>query len=810
MWKNYLKIALRSLLRNKVYSLINILGLAVGMGVCLLIYQYVHFESSFDYFHSNVHSTYRIIQTELKNEEQLGSSASTTFGFGLSLKENIPEISDFVRVHPHYTGPVVVNPEKNEPYQEDGLWYVEDNFLEMFDFPLKYGNRTSILNDKQSVVITENLAIKYFGNNNPVGKELQFTLGDLSGIFIVTGVLQKLPSNSHIQFDLLIPIQFLLENYGAYKQDDGSQWRNFITYVSIHKNAVSSVIENKINKALTDIDKSLSGSGETYITKLQPVTDIHLKSSPWDENSTRQGSIQNLYFYSVIAIFILVMAWINYINLATAQASQRTREIGVRKTIGASKAQLIGQFLTESVLINLLGSSIALFLANSLVPVLNHVTGKEIEFTLIKDSLFWVYFLGAVILGSVVSGFYPAFVLSAFNPVNIFSSNDLSQNRKFTLRKGLIVFQFFVSIILISGAFLVNQQIDYMKNQDLGIEMDKIIIVQGPRILDYNNLKSSYLSFKNQLISHHSILSATATGTIPGRGNMWSGDVWQSRELEGGSQMANIEQVDSEFSNTFDLEFLAGKPFVGDGEDGSIIINESAVKAFEFESPEAAIYEKLFIEAGDTLELQIVGVVKDFHWHSLKDGHSPNFYFLNNEYGAYFSVKIQPGDIQETIAHIKASFDLIYPGNPFDYFFLDEDFNRQYQSELQFEKLFTAFSLLAVFIACIGLFALVSYSATLKVKEIGVRKVLGASVGNLMLLLSNEYIRLMAFAFILSIPVVIYGASAWLKNYAFSIGISLNLLFIPSILLFLIALFTICYRTYVASTANPADSLRSE
>lgn len=793
-----------------MYSLINILGLAVGMGVCLLIYQYVHFESSFDQFHSNVHSTYRIIQTELKNGEQLGTSASTTFGFGPSLKENIPEISDFVRVHPHYIGPVVVNPEKNEPFQEDGLWYVEDNFLDMFDFPLKYGNRASILNNKQSVVITENLAIKYFGDSNPVGKELQFTLGDLSGSFTVTGVLRKLPSNSHIQFDVLIPIQFLLENYGAYKRDDGSQWRNFITYVSIHENAVSSVVENKINKSLTAMDKSLSGSGETYITNLQPVTDIHLKSGPWDENSTHQVSIQNLYFYSAIAIFILVMAWINYINLATAHASQRAREIGVRKTIGASKSQLIGQFMTESVLINLLGSSIALFLANSLLPVLNHLTGKEIEFTLIQDSLFWVYFLSTVILGSVVSGFYPAFVLSVFNPVNIFSSVGLSQNRKFSLRKGLIVFQFFISILLISAAFLVNQQINFMKSQDLGIEMDKIIVVQGPRILDYNNLKSSYQTFKNQLTSHHSILSATATGTVPGRGNMWSGDVWHSKELEGDSQMANIEQVDSEFSNTFDLEFLAGKPFVEEGEGGSIIINESAVKAFDFESAEAAINETLYIEAGDTLELQIVGVVKDFHWHSLKDGHTPNFYFLNNEYGAYFSIKINSSDIQQSIAHIKASYDLIYPGNPFDYFFLDEDFNRQYQSELQFGKLFTAFSLLAVFIACIGLFALVSFSATLKVKEIGVRKVLGASVGNLMLLLSNEYIRLMAFAFILSIPVVIYGANAWLENYAYSMGIGLNLLFIPPLILFLIALLTVCYRTFVASNANPADSLRSE
>jgi len=813
MLQNYLKISLRSLLRNKVYSLINILGLAVGMGVCLLIFQYIEFETSFDKFHNNAQNTYRITQTELRNGEDFGASSYTTYALGLTLKENIPELEDFVRIHPHYIGPVVQNIETNKPFQEDGLWYVESNFLDMFDFPLKYGNRASILSDKHSVVITENLAVKYFGDINPIGKELKFTLGDLSGDFTVTGVLKKLPANSHIQFDLLLPIHFLLENYGAYKRDDGWHWRNFITYVSIHEKANPEQVGVKIDQ-LVGTTKNLSESNKTYITKLQPVTEIYLGSGFLDESSVNKGEIQNLYFYSLIALFILLMAWINYVNLSTAQAIQRAREVGVRKTIGASKGQLIGQFISESLLINLLASSFAVLIANSLLPVLNQMIGKDIQFTIIEDFMFWVYFACAVIIGSAVSGFYPAFVLSSYNPVNIFSSNNFRQNKKFSLRKSLIVFQFLVSILLISGAFLVNQQIDFMKSQDLGIEMEKIIVVRGPRILDYSNLYSTYQVFKSKLISHHSILSATGTGTIPGRGNMWGGDVWQSRDLKGDSQMANIEQVDSDFTTAFDLTFLAGKPFANEvervGEGGPIIINESAVKTFDFESPEAALNEKLYILIGDTVELNIVGVVKDFHWHSLKDGHSANFLLLNNEYGGYFSMNINATDVQETIAHIKATYDLVYPGNPFDYFFLDEDFNRQYQSELQFGKLFTSFSMLAIFIACLGLFALVSFTATLKVKEIGVRKVLGASVGNLMLLLSSEYIRLLGIAFVLAIPVVLYGANSWLENYAYSIDIGLNLILIPPLVLLLIAILTVSYRTYVASNANPAKSLRSD
>ena len=382
------------------------------------------------------------------------------------------------------------------------------------------------------------------------------------------------------------------------------------------------------------------------------------------------------------------------------------------------------------------------------------------------------------------------------------------------MRKSLIVSQFFVSILLISGAYLVYQQIMFMKNYDLGIDMEKIIVVQGPRIMDYNNLNSSYSAFKTYLTNHHSILSATGTGTIPGRGNMWGGNVWRSRDLKGESQTANVEQVDSDFSKTFDLKFLAGGPFTKEmvriGEEGPIIINESAVKTFDLESPEAAINEKLYIMIGDTVEFHIVGVVRDFHWHSLRDGHSANLYALNNEYGAYFSINMDFSNVQETIAHIKASYDIVYPGNPFDYFFLEEDFNRQYQSELQFGNLFSSFSLLALFIACMGLFALVSFSATLKTKEIGVRKVLGASVVNLMLLLSREYLTLVAVAAILAIPVVVWGAGFWLDNYAYRIDVGWDLMVFPSLCLLIIALFTVSYRTYIAANSNPVDSLKSE
>lgn len=808
MFRHYFNISTRVLLRHKFYSAINILGLAVGMGVALLIYQYIHFELSYDQFHANADNIYRIWFSGTENGEDIGVDDDTTYGLGPRAKETVPEVKDFVRVHPHYIGPIVTNLEKNEPYQEDNLWYVDSNFLQMFSFPLKYGNRESVLDEKYSVVITEQLATKYFGDTDPTGKILKFELGNLGGDFTVAGVLQNPPSNSHMQFDILLPMNNLLDNYGAYKNEDGWTWDNFLTYVTLHENAELTETGEKFDRIVDAyVGERLAQDNVILETEFRPLPEIYLSS-----NSSR--SRQNVRTFTIIATFILLMAWVNYINLSTARALQRAKEVGVRKSIGALKQQLVSQFMIESLLINLVAALLSIGIAYLMLPTLNGILGKEVSFNLIQSIDFWLIFLLIVLLGTLLSGLYPSFVLSSFRPIQVLKSIRVSSQRGFSVRKGLITFQFMISLLLVAGTYLVYKQVNFMQNQEMGIDMEEILVVHGPRIIDYDDLRRNYETFKNEAVRHHSVLAISGTGTVPGTGNMFRGKVWRRNKSRDTGQVINVEQVDADFTQTFDLPLIAGSPFTEDmqrsGDNGPVIINEEAVRAFGFESAKDAIHEKLITIVGDTIEVEVVGVVKDFYWNSLREAHMPYLFALNHEYGAYFSFRINLSDIPTTIDHIKATYNSTFPGNPFNYFFLDENFNQQYQADLQFGNLFSAFSLLAIFIACLGLFALISYSATLRIKEIGIRKVLGASISSLMLLLSREYLILLFIAIALAVPATIVGGRAWLENYAYKTEIGFDLLLVPGVILLFISVLTVSYRTYAAAKTNPAESLKAE
>lgn len=815
MLYHYLKIAYRNLSRNPIFTLINILGLAVGMGVCLLIYQYVHFEKSYDQFHNNAQNTYRLTQTTFRNGESLGEGVFTTFGLGPQGKETIPEIKDYSRVHDLEIDLVVSNPEKNDPHLEGNIWFVDSTFLNLFDFPLKFGNQVSTFREKYSIVITEEMAAKYFGDSNPIGKVIKVSGGVLSGDFKVTGVLNSLPANSHLQFDFLFSLSHILENYGQYKNDEGWDWDNFVTYVSINESANLSEIKRKLDELVAaNVGENLAESKEEWRVGFQPLADIHLKSDYSRELARNNGDIQNIYFFSIIAVFILLMAWVNYINLTIAQSLTRAKEVGVRKSIGAMKKQLISQFMMESALINFFAGILSIVIAILLLPILNQIIGQEIKFTISESLGFWGSFFGIIVLGSLLSSLYPAMVLSSFRPAGIFKAVKFNQSGNFNLKKSLIVFQFIVSSLLISGTYLVYQQISFMRNKDLGIDMEEILVVSGPRVIletlreKGETLGSSYGALKNLLTSHHTISSVTATSTVPSKGYEFRADAHRSDKTEDSKQATNLVLADSDFTRTFGFDFLAKSEIPETVVSWTYtFINEAALDAFDFSSPEEALGAELeFL----SYRVKVVGVVKDVHWSSLKEASPPTLFILEEEYGAYFSIQMNLDDIPATLSHIENSYKAVFPDDPFEYFFLDDSFNRQYQSDLQFQNLFLAFSALAVFIACLGLFALVSFSANLKVKEIGVRKVLGASMGNLMLLLSKEYLVLLGIAVVLAIPMVIFGANSWLENYAYRIDIGLEMILIPALILFITALLTVSYRTFIASKANPTDSLRSE
>ena len=812
MFKHYITVAFRNFFRNKIYSFINILGLAVGMGACILIYQYVHFEMSYDKFHTNAQNTYRVTQDVLRNGETIRTGVFTPHALGVASKITIPEIEQYLRVRPLNEGLVITNLDKDVVLLEDEIWYVDDNFLEVFDFPLKYGERKSALNGKYDIVITEQIATKYYGDINPIGKELKVTGGVFSGEFVVKAVLQDLPENSHLQFDFLMPMNFMLGQWGPYQVSNGWELEDFVTYLTINKSANPKVITEKLNQIILSHNDETGAMEDVLKLELQSMTDIHLKSNFSREMATNNGDIKEMNFYTLIALFIVIIAWVNYINLSTAHAMKRAKEVGVRKSIGVLKSQLISQFLTESVLINLLATGLAVLFAFLTLPLLNDVIGKTIELNIFQELTFWISLASVVIFGSLLSGLYPAFVLSSFRPIGIVQSVKSTQKGGLSLRQGLIVFQFMMSALLISGTYLVFEQISFMKSKDLGVDMEQILIIDGPRIILTNErsvMESKYQAFKSSSGGHHAISAITGTSSVPGKGHVWSDGIRKLGEPVNTNRVGDFLLADANFTDTYDFDFIQGAGFKKElSAITGVIINREAVDVYNLGSPEAAMREQLITNDGDTLK--IIGVVENVHWTSLKGEHRPLLFMHENLYNAFFSVKVNLNDVEGAIGYIKSSYQLNFPDDPFEYYFLDDDFNNQYQSDLQFGKLFSTFSIFAIFISCLGLFALVSFSATLRIKEIGVRKVLGARISHLMILLSQEYLKLLLLANALAVPLAMYWGSSWLDNYAFKVTMGIDTFLIPGLLLIVISVLTVSYRTYVAACANPAESLRSE
>jgi len=812
MLLNYFKISSRILIRQKLYSTINILGLAVGMGVSLLIYQYINFELSYDKFHAEVENIYRLNQSIYRNGENHGKKVFTTYGLGPAGKASVPGIVDFVRIKSSDVDPAIMNTENNKIFLEKKLWYVEDNFLKTFDFPLIYGDIETALNDKSSIVITEKVAQKYFGDKPPLGKILNISAGVLSGDFTVTGVLYDLPVNSHLQFNFLIPINFILETHDFYSVSDSEGWglADFATYIKLNPSANKSTIIDQLDRLVA---KKAIGDTEdinaTWKIGMDNITDIHLKSTIPNDIATNNGSIQNIRFFGIIAVFILVIAWINYINLSTAFASNRYKEIAIRKAIGAKNRQLRSQFLFESVILNVVAGTLAVLIAYLLLPSLSTLVGKSIELDSLQNLNFWAYFTVTILMGAIISGIYPAFILSSYKSTSTFKKVNARNSKYFGLRRSLILFQFLLSIMLISGTYLVYKQIKFMQNKDLGIDMEKILIVKGPRNLDFENLTKQYSTFKKELSRHHSIVNASAMSQVPGKGYFYTEGFRKFGEPSNTDKEASYVMVDTDFSDTYNLEFLAKVDYPKDVPDNEkVIINEKAVKTLGLGSPQEALNIILLNNWGDSTE--VVGVVKDFHWNSLKVDNSPVLFILNNQWGAYFSIKMNLSNIPETIDYVESTFNTIYPKNAFDYYFLDDNFNNQYKADLQFGNLFLAFSVLAILIACLGLFAMVSYSTSLRIKEIGIRKVLGASIPNLMLLISKEYLSLFIIATLLAGPVILIGGEKWLDNYAFKIDINIDLLLVPALGMLFIAILSVSYRIYKSVRANPINALRME
>lgn len=815
MFKNYIIIAFRSLFKNKTTAIINIIGLALGMTGCMLILNYVSYDKSFDRFHDNAGRIYRVTNNITNNGEPQGERAIVFPAIGPTMSDYFPEVVDYARIHAAQG--VVTYGDKT--FREDKMFYADPSFLTMFSFPLVKGEASSALKEAFTAVISESAADKYFDDEDPIGKSIEFKDQNFSPTYTISGVMKDVPENSHIQFDFLLSYETLALLSRPLNVDAHNSWMwdMFYTYVMLKPEAAAESVE----AGLSDYTDKYLGerqkiSGRVNEFSLQPLLDIHLYSNLLYEAGTNSNG-EFIYFLLLISFFILIIGWINYINIATARANSRAKEVGIRKVMGAHKEQLVKQYLFEAFLHNILALLIAFIILTVSLPffseLLERPTRSIITFLGEINAGLWLSLLAFFILGSLLSGAYSAFMLTAFKPIEVLNGRFSGKHKGINFRKALIVFQFGISVALITGTIIVYKQIQFMRKQDLGIAIDKILVLESPNL--YGATSSSNGSgldfFKTELVSSPSISSLTVSSNVPGREHdRGANGIRRVNSDVKEGKFFNIMGIDPDFLPTYHLQLLAGRNFSKESGANrkSAIINKTAVKMLGFDEPEDAISEEIIFSGA---VMKIIGVVDNYHHQSLKKSIAPIIFFpyvpSDND---YYSLKVSTDDVDETLALIKEKWNVAFPEKPYEYFFLDDYFNRQYKADQRFGKMFTLFSLLAVFVACLGLFGFSSYSMRQRVREVSIRKVLGASFASNLMLLLNQSLKLVLIAFVLACPVVYYLSDKWLENYPFPIEQDVFIYLLAGVVVALIAVFTVIFQVVKTVRANPATTLRNE
>lgn len=805
MLRNYLIIANRNLLRHKVFSLIKIFGLAIGMAACILILQYVRYELSYEDFHKNKEHVYRIGYESYRNGNIEVRSARSFPAVATTLKNDFPEVKDVTRLI--ILGEIILSTNE-KAIRETQVYLTDSSYFNLFSLPLIKGDASRAFAEPFSVLLSQSLASKVFGEEDPINKTINLHSPNLDGTapFIIKGVFQDVSQNSHLKPQILISYPTLHEFIGR-EIDDSWRWNHTYTYVLLHPEAdINAVNEKLSHRALGQNEDFLKETNSTWNFFLQPLPDIHLHSDLLHETEAN-GSATAVYFLLMVAVFVLIIAIINFINLSTAQSIHRAKEVGIRKTSGAHKINLIFQFFTESFIINILAIFIALTLVQLVTTHFNDLAGIPANFSLWKEPAFLPVLFGMLLLIGLASGAYPAFALSSFKPIKALKGNLQYELKDTWLRKGLVIGQFALSVMLIAGTLAAYSQFSFMLNGDLGIDIEQTLVVQAPKSLDANGANLDI--FKNELQKYSEISKVAATNEIPGKEIYFRDDNISLPNQKPSATFTGIF-TDQHYLELLNSELKAGRFFDNnlDSHERSVIINEKAAQVLGFNKPEDAIFQKMNIRQQSR---EIIGVIKDFHQQSLQYVVEPMFFnFRASGNGFNYYLIKSSGANRGLIAKVESSFNKVFPGNPYDYFFLDEYFNRQYKAEQRFAHVFNLFACLAIFIACLGLFGLISFATSQRTKEIGVRKVLGASVISIITLLNKDYLKLFLLSNMIAWPLIYWTISKWLEHYAHRIDINLWLFLFPSLLIFLIAILTVCLQTWKAANADPVKSLKYE
>lgn len=799
MLRNYLKIAWRNLLKNKGYSAINIGGLAIGMTCFLLIAMFIRNELSYDSYHEKGDRIYRVVHhSSPDNSEDRWIWGNAPVG--PALKADFPEVIEKVQ----FSGRSDILLEYNKrSFQEGNCFYMEPSAFEVFTWPLISGNPETALEAPYSIVLTESTARKYFGNEDPMGKAINGIGGRANdGVYTVTGVMKDVPANSHFSFDVLMSMSSFYQTRPEIF--DAWGYVDFYTYFLVDENFDQAAFQAKM-PAFLERNRPEENAEYYYDLSFEPLSEAYLQSKAARQPGIT-GSLSNIYIFAIIGLFILIIASINFMNLATARSLERAKEVGIRKVIGANKKGLIYQFLGESMIMVLTASLLGLGLVLLCLPGMREITGKPFSTEELYNGFTLLSYVGMALVIGLLSGSYPAFVLSGFNPSSVLKGIFRTSQSGNRLRKGLVVFQFSLSIALIASTVIVYFQLGYMLDKNLGFDREQQLVI------DFNwdgEVLDNMETIKSEFMTLPEVVSVAGSRTVPGSHFPAAGTNIETQE----GQMEHFEpflyEIDFDFIPHYEIEVVAGRPysreFVTDSTQ-AMVVNEAAARSFGYADP-ANIIGKSFEQWGR--EGTIVGVVKDFNYLSLHQKVAP-LTLRYSQYGKYLSLKVKSDNIQQAITKIENKWSELAPHRPFLYSFLDQSFNQQYEADIKFKNLFTIFSFLAILIACLGLLGLATYSAVQRTKEIGVRKVLGAEVSSIALLLSKDFMKLVLLAIFIATPFSWYAMNKWLNDYAYQIDIHWWVFAMSGAIALAIAIATVSFQAIKAARANPVKSLRTE
>jgi putative ABC transport system permease protein len=784
MFKNYLKIVMRNMQKQKVYSMINIFGLAIGLACCILMFLYVDDELSFDHFHKNIDRIVRI-----GYEGEFGRTARTPHLLAPTLLQSFPEVENAVRIKT-LGRPVVLH--GDEKFYEERFYYADPSIFVIFTFPFIAGDPQNALSAPNTLVLTQETAQRYFGDRNPLGETLEVAgLGQ----FNITGVVENVPRNSHFRFDFLTSYQTLALQDNRYFNN----WDNLVTstYVLLAKKADFRKFEASMLPLVKRHQIAEGNTNERFL--VHRLKDIHFHATLVGELGPG-GSLSNLRIFTALAIFVLLIACMNYMNLATARATRRAREVGMRKILGSSRRRLILQFLGETLLLSLLGFAVALLLVVIALPAFNALAQKELS---LVGSPGWRIALlcGMVLVTGFVAGSYPAFALSRFQPVSILRGEVRSSIRGGGFLRILVVAQFAISIVLIVGTIIIFHQLEFLQQKELGFNQEQVVVL----LMEDQQMRENTETIKNELRKHPKILQVAAASNVPGKGLMIY--IYQ---LEGSSELVDCATyfIDADYLGTLEIHLLEGRGFAHElttDVQRAFLVNASAVAHFGWENAIGKTVKWVGEKEG-----LVIGVVEDFHFQSLEQKIEPLILQIEPGYYRYLAIRIDPIDISGTMAFIREKWEALDPNHPFQYSFLDETFDALFRQVEQFIRIFGYAAALAIFIACLGLFGLAAFATDRRTKEIGIRKVLGASVSQVFRLLSGQFAWLVLIAFVLGSPLAYLAMHEILQNFAYRINIGWWIFALASGLAFIIALATVSIQAIKAALANPVETLRYE